>query len=106
MAKGKQDIHTKLVHAGEPDSPIEGAVALPIFQSATFAYGGQDSYHDLKYIRLNNTPNHKVLHGKLAAIAGAESAVVAASGMAAISTALMAFLSAGDHLLVMAENLL
>jgi cystathionine beta-lyase/cystathionine gamma-synthase len=104
MAREIQDIQTKLVHAGEPDSPIEGAVALPIFQSATFAYGGQDSYHDLKYIRLNNTPNHQVLHRKLAAIAGGESAVVTASGMAAISTTLMAFLSAGDHLL--AQNCL
>ena len=62
MDRNKQDIQTKLVHSGEPDSPIEGAVALPIFQSATFAYRGQDSYHDLKYIRLNNTPNHQVLH--------------------------------------------
>ena len=104
MDRNKQDIQTKFVHSGEPDSPIEGAVALPIFQSATFAYGGQDSYHDLKYIRLNNTPNHQVLHKKLADVAGADSAVVAASGMAAISTALMAFLNAGDHLL--AQNCL
>ncbi|MDP6778543.1 MAG: aminotransferase class I/II-fold pyridoxal phosphate-dependent enzyme, partial [Candidatus Latescibacteria bacterium] len=75
-------------------------VALPVFQSATFEYAGQNSYHDLKYIRLNNTPNHQVLHAKLAAIAGGEAAVVAASGMAAITSALLSFLRSGDHLLV------
>jgi len=72
---------------------------MPIFQTAMFEYAGETSYHDLKYIRLNNTPNHIALHEKLAAIEKAEAALVAASGMAAISTALLSVLSAGDHLL-------
>ncbi len=97
-------IETLLIHAGEPEPRIGGAVAMPIFQSSTFEYTGQASYHDLKYIRLNNTPNHVALHRKLAAIEGAEAALVAASGMAAISTALLALLSCGDHLL--AQNCL
>src|ERR1700758_280267 len=92
-------IETKLIHSGEPSPRIEGAVSMPIFQSATFAYRGETSYHALRYIRLNNTPNHVVLHEKLAAIEGAEAALVTASGMAAISTTLLTFLGAGDHLL-------
>lgn len=92
-------IDTKLIHAGEPHPRIGGAVALPIFQSAMFEYGGEKNYHDLKYIRLNNTPNHVALHQKLAALENAEAALVTASGMAAISTALLTVLSAGDHLL-------
>ena len=92
-------IETKLIHAGEPQPRIGGAVSMPIFQSATFEYAGQDSYHDLKYIRLNNTPNHVALHQKLAALENAEAALVTASGMAAISTTLLTFLCAGDHLL-------
>jgi len=72
---------------------------MPIFQSAMFEYAGETDYHDLKYIRLNNTPNHVALHQKLAALENAEAALVAASGMAAISTALLTVLSAGDHLL-------
>ncbi len=68
MAKIYNDIETKLIHAGEPEPPIIGAVSMPIFQSSTFEYTGQNSYHDLKYIRLNNTPNHIVLHQKLAAL--------------------------------------
>ena len=79
-------IETKLIHAGEPDPLIGGAVAMPIFQSATFAYRGEANYHDLRYIRLSNTPNHEVLHRKLAALENAEAALVAGSGMAAISS--------------------
>ncbi|MGZ3619350.1 MAG: trans-sulfuration enzyme family protein [Candidatus Binataceae bacterium] len=92
-------IDTKLIHAGEPEPRIGGAVAMPIFQSATFAYRGEQNYHDLRYIRLSNTPNHDVLHRKLAALENAEAALVAGSGMAAISTTLLALLGAGDRLL-------
>jgi cystathionine beta-lyase/cystathionine gamma-synthase len=99
MVVTSRRLDTKLIHAGEPKPRIEGAVAMPIFQSSTYEYAGATSYHDLKYIRLNNTPNHRVLHAKLAALEGGEAALVAASGMAAISTTLLALLSAGDHLL-------
>jgi len=99
MADNYKRIETKIIHAGEPRPRIQGAVAMPIFQSSTFEYESQSSYHDIKYIRLNNTPNHMVLHAKLAALENAEAALVTASGMAAISTTLLAVLSAGDHLL-------
>jgi cystathionine beta-lyase/cystathionine gamma-synthase len=99
MSKTYKHIETKLIHAGEPEPRIGGAVSMPIFQSAMFEYGGETDYHDLKYIRLNNTPNHDAVHAKLAALENAEAAIVTASGMAAISTALLTVLSAGDHLL-------
>ncbi len=99
MAKTYKHLETKLIHAGEPDPLINGAVSMPIFQSSTFEYSGQTSYHDLKYIRLNNTPNHIALHQKLAALENAEAAVVTSSGMAAISTTILALLSSGDHFL-------
>ncbi len=104
MKKPSHRIETQLIHAGEPSPRIVGAVSMPIFQSSTFTYGGEASYHDVRYIRLNNTPNHLVLHKKLAVLEGAEAAVVAASGMAAISTSLLTVLSQGDHLL--AQNCL
>lgn len=99
MAQQYKHIETKLIHAGEPKPLIAGAVTLPIFQSSTFEYAGQSSYHELKYIRLNNTPNHIALHKKLAAMENAEAALVTASGMAAITTTLLTFLSPGDHFL-------
>ena len=95
----KHKLNTKLIHAGEPKKRFGGAVSMPIFQSSTFEYGGQTDYHELKYIRLNNTPNHIVLHEKLAALEGSEAALVTASGMAAISTSLLTFLKSGDHFL-------
>jgi cystathionine beta-lyase/cystathionine gamma-synthase len=93
-------VDTKLIHAGEPEPRHHGAVVLPIFQTAMFENHGDEGYHDLKYIRLNNTPNHDALHKKLAAVEGADAALVAASGMAAISTALLTVLKTGDHLLI------
>jgi len=93
-------IDTKLIHAGEPEPRIEGAVAMPVFQSTLYETSGVPAYHDIPYIRLNNTPNHIVLHAKLAALESAEAALVTASGMAAISTTLLALLTPGDHLLV------
>ena len=92
-------IETQLVHAGEPLPRIAGAVEMPIFQSATFEYAGEGSYHDVRYLRINNTPSQQVLHAKLAALEGAGAALVTASGMAAISTTLLSVLSAGDHVL-------
>jgi cystathionine beta-lyase/cystathionine gamma-synthase len=104
MDKPMKGIDTRLIHAGEPQPRIEGAVSMPIFQSSTFEYRGEDSYYALRYIRLNNTPNHVALHAKLAAIEGAEAALVTASGMAAVATTLMTIAAAGDR--IMAQDCL
>jgi cystathionine gamma-synthase/cystathionine gamma-lyase/cystathionine beta-lyase len=90
---------TQLIHAGEPRPRIGGAVTVPVFQSSTFELSDVSGYHDVKYARLSNTPNHEVLAAKLAALEGTETALVAGSGMAAISAALLAVLGAGDHLI-------
>src|SRR3989442_2191924 len=97
--KKESSIETKPVHAGEPSPRINGGVVMPIFQSAMFEYAGEKKYDDIRYIRLNNTPNHKALAEKLAQLENAEDALVTASGMAAISTTLLTLLGAGDHLL-------
>jgi len=89
-------LDTRSVHAGEPDPRIEGAVTLPIFQSATYTH--EDPEVPPRYIRYNDSPNHEALHDKLAALTQTESALVTASGMAAISSALLSLLDAGDHL--------
>jgi len=94
------NIATKVIHCGEPEPRLSGAVVLPIHQSAMFEYTGEESYHDIKYIRLNNTPNHTAIQEKLASLENAESALVAASGMAVISAALLTILKSGDHILL------
>jgi cystathionine beta-lyase/cystathionine gamma-synthase len=100
MADKYKSIETRLIHAGEIRPRIQGAVVMPIFQSANFEDPLGDDYHSVRYIRLNNTPNHQVLHAKLAALEGAETALVTSSGMAAISTSLLTLLRTGDHILM------
>ena len=90
---------TLLVHAGEPRPRDGGAVAMPIYQSSTFEETEGRDYHDIRYARLSNTPSHEALHGKLAALEGAEAALATASGMAAVSAAFLSTLRSGDHLL-------
>jgi len=106
VAMPSHSIDTQAIHAGELRPRVEGAVTLPIFQTSTYAFGGDGDnsgapgdYHDIRYMRLSNSPNHLALHAKLAALEGGEAALVTASGMGAISTALLSVLNAGDHLL-------
>src|SRR3989475_13089863 len=90
---------TLLVHAGEPRPRDGGAWAMPIYQSGTCEEAEARGYHDIRYVRLSNTPSHESLHNKLAALEEAEAALATASGMAAISASLLSVLRAGDHLI-------
>ena len=92
-------LNTLLIHAGEAEPRLSGAVSMPIHQSVNYESVHDASYDRITYIRLNNTPNHEVLHAKLAALEGTEAALVTASGMAAISAALLGVLNQGDHML-------
>ena len=100
MSSRSTRLETKLIHAGEPRPRILGAGIVPIFRSTVWENLPGESYHDIRYPRLSNLPNHVALHGKLAALEGAEAALVTASGMAAISSSLLAILGSGDHMLV------
>jgi cystathionine beta-lyase/cystathionine gamma-synthase len=94
---------TLAVHGGEKENSFFGAVNVPIFQSSTYMLNKGAGYHDVKYMRLSNSPNHLQVHSKLAQLESAEAAVVTASGMAAISTALLSGLRSGDHMLAQAS---
>ena len=92
-------LDTNVVHAGSPKPHIEGAVVSPIFQSANYLMADESAYDEVRYIRLSNSPSHLTLQARLAVIEAGEAALVTASGMAAISSSLLAHLGAGDHLL-------
>lgn len=92
-------IETLAVHSGERRPGPEGSVVFPIYQGTVFAVEPGTDYHDIRYIRLSSTPSQRYLHDKLAALEAAEAAVATSSGMAAVTTALLAFLKQGDHLL-------
>jgi cystathionine gamma-synthase/cystathionine gamma-lyase/cystathionine beta-lyase len=91
---------TLAVHGGERVPGPSGSVVFPIFQGTVFTSEPGESYHDIKYHRLNSTPSQTYLHDKLAALEGAEAAVATSSGMAAVTTILHTLLGKGDHLLV------
>lgn len=93
-------LQTLAVHAGTPEPRFAGAVNVPIFQSSVFTMKDVASYHDIAYPRLSSTPTHLALGRKLAALEGAELAFATASGMAAITTAILTVLGRQGHLLV------
>jgi cystathionine beta-lyase/cystathionine gamma-synthase len=96
---------TRVVHAGESPDPFTGAVGVPIFQNSTFAFRSADQidrFFDGEvphyiYSRYGN-PTVRCLELKLADIEGAEDVLVAGSGMAAISTAVLHHLAGGGHI--------
>ncbi len=92
-------LETNVVHAGAPHPRIRGAVVSPIFQSANFLMAEEGAYDEVRYLRLSNSPSHLTLQARLAAIESGEAALVTASGMAAISSSILTFVSKGDHLL-------
>ena len=56
------ELETILIHTGEDAARTHGAVAPPIYQSATFESRPGESYDDIRYARLNNTPNLSLIH--------------------------------------------
>ena len=92
---------TRAVHAGEPPAEVGMPVVTPIVPSTTF-YGDASGEGEVLYTRYLNGPNHLLLAKRLAALEGAEDALALASGMAAMSCALLSCLQAGDH--VVATN--
>ncbi|HEV2341082.1 MAG TPA: aminotransferase class I/II-fold pyridoxal phosphate-dependent enzyme [Candidatus Acidoferrales bacterium] len=101
---------TQAIHAGESKFHRAGPVAPEIIRSSTFTFSstaemkrwaeGKSSAYI--YTRYGN-PTLAIAEAKIAALEGAEAAVVAASGMAAISSALLAALSAGDEVISTAQ---
>lgn len=85
---------TRCVHAGTIRDDLNKGINSPIYTSTSFEFINQE---DTIYPRYLNTPNEKAVAEKIASLEDTESALVFSSGMAAISTVLLAFLSKGDH---------
>lgn len=94
-----KELDTNLIHAGAPRPKIEGAVVSPVFQSANFLMADETDYGAVRYLRLSNSPSHLSLQARLAVVESGQCALVTSSGMAAISTTLMALLRGGGHML-------
>jgi len=103
---------TQSVHAGDARPFAHHALAMPIAQTATYTFadsadlcafmdermwgGARDR---AEYGRYGN-PTVAAAEAKIAALDGAEAALLFASGMAAVTTVLLSFLSSGTHLII------
>ncbi|MAK56473.1 MAG: O-acetylhomoserine aminocarboxypropyltransferase [Pusillimonas sp.] len=98
-------LETLAVHAGFQPDPTTKAVAVPIYQTTSYAFDntqhGADLF-DLKvpgniYTRIMN-PTNGVLEERVAAMEGGVAALAVASGMAAITYAIQTIAQAGDNI--------
>jgi len=97
MSKKKLSINTICAHVGEiKDEQFKGAVS-PIYLASSYEFIDVDVK---RYPRYFNTPNQEFLSKKIAALENKETAMIFGSGMAAISHLFLAFLKAGDHIVV------
>lgn len=95
---------TLAVHAGEGPCELTGAVDTPIYLSTTFAALDSDEMAALysgekegfMYTRYGN-PTIRTLERKVAALEAGEAAQAFATGMAAVSSAILGYVKAGDH---------
>jgi len=98
---------TRLLHAGRHPERYHGAVNVPVFRASTILLpsvaamesGGRSLFDGVRYGRFG-TPTTFALEDAVAELEGGARTVATSSGLAAISGALMAFLKAGDHLLM------
>lgn len=86
---------TQAVHGGTYHDSETGGACSPVFTSTAFAF--PNAVEENFYPRYFNTPNQQVVCRKIAVLEQAEGALVFGSGMAAISTLLLAHLQPGDH---------
>ncbi len=107
MINKKQKFGTRAVHAGQKPDPLTGALVTPIYQNSTFVFsdvaqgaarfaGQEEGYI---YSRLGN-PTQAVLEAKMADLENGEAALAFASGMAAMTAAVMAVVESGHHIIV------
>lgn len=97
MKASKLGINTICTHVGEvKDEQFKGAIS-PLYMSSSYAY---EEVAVKRYPRYFNTPNQEALGKKVAMLEHSEAGIIFGSGMAAVSTSLLAFLQKGDHVVV------
>jgi len=98
---------TRAIHLGYEPRDALGALTPPLYLTSTYAQDSTDAYEQVRlgeregyvYGRIRN-PTQALLETRLASLEGAEAAVAAASGMAAISATLFSLLQDGDEIVV------
>ena len=91
---------TKCVHGGKYRDGVTRGINTPIFTSSSYEYLDRK---EIPYPRYFNTPNQDAVVHKLCELEGAEDGVLFSSGMAAMSTAVLALAGSGDHVVMLDE---
>lgn len=108
--KERRSIDTLAVHGGEPEAYAHSALTAPIVQTATYSFSSTKelcSYFDgeierEEYGRYGN-PSVRLVEQKVAELEGVEDAVAFASGMAAMTTAILALVKSGSHVILFSD---
>lgn len=93
---------TKAVRGGTDLSKKNGPLATPIYQTSTFEVTDSEqqlraTHTDMFYTRYGN-PTHTVAENAIAELEGTDAALLFASGMNAVTTAIFSLLKSGDHI--------
>jgi len=110
MKDSKGKLATLAVHGGEPRPKAGDAVTTPIFSTATYVFQNTKELcdhhegvaHRMEYGRYGN-PTQLAAEKKIAALEGAEDALLFSSGMAAVTTTLLAMLSKGQDIVLTSD---
>jgi cystathionine beta-lyase/cystathionine gamma-synthase len=93
----KQDIATRVIHAGQEPDPTTGAVMTPIYATSTYAQAAPGTHKGYEYSRTKN-PTRTAYEKCVADLESGSEGFAFASGMAAIAT-ILELLKPGDHLI-------
>jgi len=101
MKKHNRHPETEAVRGGTDLHKKNGPLATPIYQTSTFEVTDSDQQvratsTDMFYTRYGN-PTHTVAEKAIAELEGVDAALLFASGMNAITTAMLSLLKSGDH---------
>jgi cystathionine gamma-synthase/cystathionine gamma-lyase/cystathionine beta-lyase len=96
-ARPDRRLETLAVHGDRRAGRVLGAVVAPIFQTATWLTEPDEA--EPRYLRYANAPDLTALADRCAALEGTEAALLASSGMAALTTALLSVVREGEHVI-------
>src|SRR3989441_1792362 len=102
MKKHQRRQETEAVRGGTDLTKKNGPLATPIYQTSTFEVTDNDqqlraTHTDMFYTRYGN-PTNTVAEAAIAELESADAALLFASGMAAITTSILALVKTGDHI--------
>jgi cystathionine gamma-synthase len=101
---------TVAVHGGEPRTYPYDALTAPIAQTATYSFADTaelcayfDGHKDREEYGRYGNPSVRLVEEKVAQLEGTEDAVAFASGMAAITSAILALVKSGSHVVLFSD---